>query len=109
MSKGVALIIGAGDAIGSAIARKFAASGLTVCAARRNPEKLEPLMEELRVKSHPAHAYQLDARKEEQVIDLYRRIEEEVGELDVVVFNIGANVPMGILETDSRKFFKRIP
>ena len=106
MSKGVALIIGAGDAIGSAIARKFAASGLTVCAARRNPQKLEPLMEELRVKSHPAHAYQLDARKEEQVIDLYRRIEEEVGELEVVVFNIGANVPMGILETDSRKFFK---
>ena len=106
MPKGVALIIGAGDAIGSAIVRKFAARGLTVCAARRNAEKLKPLMDELREKGATAYAYQLDARNEEQVVDLYRRIEEEVGELEVVVFNVGANVPMGILETDSRKFSK---
>ena len=106
MSKGVALVIGAGDAIGSAIVRKFAASGLTVCAARRNADKLGPLVKQLRADGHQAHAFALDARKEEDVAALYRRIESEIGELEVVVFNVGANVPMGILDTDSRKFFK---
>ena len=37
---------------------------------------------------------------------LFAKIENEIGEIEVVVFNIGANMPMGILDTDSRKFFK---
>ena len=45
MKNKVALIIGAGDAIGSAIARKFAMRGLTICATRRNEDKLKPLIE----------------------------------------------------------------
>lgn len=106
MARGAVLIVGAGDAIGSAIARAFARAGYPVCAARRNAEKLEPLVQELGAAGHTAHAYALDARREEAVEDLFRRIEEEVGELAAVVFNVGANVPMGILETDSRKFFK---
>jgi NAD(P)-dependent dehydrogenase (short-subunit alcohol dehydrogenase family) len=102
----VALIVGAGDAIGSAIARKFAIRGLTVCAARRNGEKLDPLVAELRNDGHEAHAFSCDARREEAVEALFADIEARIGEIEVVVFNIGANVPMGILETDSRKFFK---
>ena len=102
----VALVIGAGDAIGSAIVRKFAQRGLTVCAARRNGDKLEPLISELREAGHEAHAFSFDARDEDATTALFSRIEEEVGELEVVVFNVGANVPMGILDTDSRKFRK---
>lgn len=106
MSKKVALVVGAGDAIGSAIVRKFAAKGLTVCAVRRNGEKLEGLVGELKEAGHEAHAFSCDARKEDAVTDLFRHIEENIGALEVVVFNVGANVPMGILQTDSRKFFK---
>ncbi|MEH6581161.1 MAG: SDR family NAD(P)-dependent oxidoreductase [Halioglobus sp.] len=106
MSKKVALIIGAGDAVGSAIARKFAAKGLIVCATRRNADRLTPLLEELKAAGHEAHGFSCDARKEDQTVDLFRNIEENIGELEVVVFNIGANVPLGILETDSQKFFK---
>lgn len=106
MADKVALIIGAGDAIGSAIVRKFAAKGLTVCAARRNGDKLGPLIEELTEAGAKAHAFSCDARNEDEIIDLFKHIEENIGELDAVVFNVGANVPMGILETDSRKFFK---
>ncbi len=102
----VALVIGAGDAIGSAIVRKFAQRGLTVCAARRNADKLAPLVEELTGAGHEAHAFACDARKEEAVIALFRHIEDTIGELDVVVFNVGANVPLGILDTDVRKFHK---
>jgi NAD(P)-dependent dehydrogenase (short-subunit alcohol dehydrogenase family) len=106
MADKVALVMGAGDAIGSAIARSFAHSGLTVCAARRNGDKLTPLINELSAAGHQAYAFSCDARREEDVIALFQQIEENVGELEVVVFNVGANVPMGILETDSRKFFK---
>jgi NAD(P)-dependent dehydrogenase (short-subunit alcohol dehydrogenase family) len=102
----VAVIVGAGDAIGSAITRKFAHRGLTVCALRRNGDKLAPLVEELRGQGHEAHAYSCDARKEEQIIERFAAIEQDIGDIEVVVFNIGANVPLGILETDSRKFFK---
>lgn len=106
MSKKVALIVGAGDAIGSAIVRKFANKGLTVCAVRRNGEKLEGLIQELTNAGQEAHAFSCDARKEDAVIDLFKHIEENIGELEVVVFNVGANVPMGILQTDTRKFYK---
>ena len=106
MTEQVALIIGAGDAIGSAIARKFARRGLTVCAARRNGDRLAPLVQELTGAGHRAHAFSCDARREEAISKLFAGIEADIGEIAVVVFNVGANVPMSILETDSRKFFK---
>lgn len=106
MTKKVALVVGAGDAIGSAIVRKFARRGLVVCAARRNGDKLAPLIEELQGEGCEAHAFSCDARQEDAIVDLYANIENNIGELEVVVFNIGANVPMSILDTDSRKFFK---
>lgn len=102
----VALVIGAGDAIGSAICRKFAREGLTVCAARRNGDRLAELVESLSAEGYRAHAFSCDARKEEAIASLFANIEASIGEIEVVVFNVGANVPMGILETDSRKFFK---
>ena len=102
----VAVIVGAGDAIGSAITRKFAQRGLTVCALRRNGEKLVPLVDELNNLGLKAHGYSCDARQEEQVMERFAAIAQDIGDIEVVVFNIGANVPMGILDTDSRKFFK---
>ena len=106
MKNKVALIIGAGDAIGSAIARKFAMRGLTICATRRNEDKLKPLIEEISAAGGKAFGFGCDARKEDATESLFKNIEDNIGEIDVVVFNVGANVPMGILETDSRKFFK---
>lgn len=106
MAKGSVLVVGAGDAIGSAIIRKFANRGYNVCAARRNGDKLTSMIDELRASGVNAHGFCCDARKEDQIETLFKDAEQAVGPLDVVVFNIGANVPMGILETDSRKFYK---
>jgi short-subunit dehydrogenase len=102
----VAVIVGAGDAIGSAIVRKFAWRGLAVCALRRHGDKLAALVEELREQGHEAYGYSCDARKEDEVAARFAAIEQDIGDIEAVVFNVGANVPMGILETDSRKFFK---
>ncbi|MDX1736132.1 MAG: SDR family NAD(P)-dependent oxidoreductase [Halioglobus sp.] len=106
MNKKVAVIVGAGDAIGSAITRRFAQRGLAVVALRRNGDKLGTLVDELQGAGHDAHAFSFDARRENEVEARFAAIERDIGEIEVMVFNIGANVPMGILETDSRKFFK---
>ena len=104
--KGVVLVMGAGDAIGSAIARKFALQGHPVCLVRRSSEKLKPLVENIESLGGKAYGFACDARNEEQVVALFKEIEETLGELEAVVFNIGANVPMGILGTSSKKFYK---
>ena len=102
----VALVIGAGDSTGGAIAKRFAAGGYTACMTRRDAEKLEPLIEGIRAAGGKAVGFGSDARKEEEVIALVEKIESEIGPIEVLVFNIGANVPCGILEETSRKYFK---
>jgi NAD(P)-dependent dehydrogenase (short-subunit alcohol dehydrogenase family) len=106
MKNKVALIIGAGDSLGSSIARVFASDGFTVVVARRNGDKLSSLAEEIRENGGECFFYSLDARKEDDVINLINKIENEIGEILVAVYNIGANIRYGILETTSRKYYK---
>lgn len=105
---GACLVVGAGDGVGSAIARAFATEGLEVCVTRRarNLEQLETLAQSIRDDGGKARAYGVDARSEEEMIALFDQIEAEVGPLDVVVFNIGANVRFDLTETTSRVFHK---
>ena len=102
----VALVIGAGDATGGAIARRFAAGGYTTCLTRRDAAKLEPLLAAIRATGGAAHGFASDARKEDEVVTLVEHIEREVGTIEVLVFNIGANVPCSILDETARKYFK---
>lgn len=101
-----ALIIGAGDATGAAIAKRFARGGYAACLTRRSADKLESLVEAIRAEGGEAHGFAADARKEEDVEALVERIEREVGPIEVMVFNIGANVPASILDETARKYFK---
>jgi short-subunit dehydrogenase len=101
-----ALIIGAGDATGGAIARRFARGGLVACVTRRTADKLVPLVEQIRAAGGRAAAYAADARKEEDVVRLVEQVEREVGPIEVLVFNVGANVPSSVLEETARKYFK---
>jgi NAD(P)-dependent dehydrogenase (short-subunit alcohol dehydrogenase family) len=102
----VALVIGAGDATGGAIARRFAAGGLTACVTRREADKLEPLLQSIRAAGGVAHGFGSDARQEDAVVALVEQIEREIGPIEVLVFNIGANVPCSVLEETARKYFK---
>ncbi len=106
--KGVCLVVGAGDGVGGAIARAFAREGLTVCVTRRarNMAQLEALAASIRAEGGTAVAYGVDARQEEEMISLFDRIEADAGPLEVVVFNIGANVSFGLTETSARVFTK---
>jgi NAD(P)-dependent dehydrogenase (short-subunit alcohol dehydrogenase family) len=105
-SNGVALIIGAGDATGGAIARRFAREGYTACITRRTAAKLQPLVEQIEQVGGKARAFGSDARKEEKMVDLVATVEREVGPVEVAVFNIGANVRFPIRETTTRVYTK---
>jgi NAD(P)-dependent dehydrogenase (short-subunit alcohol dehydrogenase family) len=102
----VALVIGAGDATGGAIARRFAREGYTACITRRTADKLAPLVASIESEGGQARAFGSDARKEEQMTALVESIERDVGPIEVAVFNIGANVRFPIRDTTARVYFK---
>lgn len=108
MSNPAAVIIGAGDATGGAIARAFAAEGLTACVNRRprGADALEALAQSIRDDGYQARAFPADARDEAAMISLFDQVEAEVGPVEVAVFNIGANVNFPIGETTVRVFTK---
>ena len=106
MQQKVCLIVGAGDATGSAIAKRFAQAGFTVCVTRRTPGASAALVQSIQAVGGRAVAYQLDARREDEVIALFQKIESEVGSLEVVVFNVGGNVRFPLLEMTAEKYFK---
>src|SRR5260221_718193 len=100
-----AAVIGAGDYIGSEIARKFAAEGFSVFAGRRNGEKLEPLVKQVEAAGGTIFGRSLDARKEEEITAFLNDADKHAP-LEVCIFNIGANVNFPILDTTERVFRK---
>jgi NAD(P)-dependent dehydrogenase (short-subunit alcohol dehydrogenase family) len=98
-------VIGAGDFIGAAIAKKFASEGFTVFVGRRNGEKLAPLIAEIEAAGGRARGRSLDARKEDDIAAFLREA-EAVAPLEICIFNIGANVNFPLLETTERVFRK---
>lgn len=105
-NKKVVLVVGAGDATGGAIARRFAREGYTACVTRRSADKLEPLVNAIRTEGGQAYGFACDARQEDDVVALIEQIENDIGPIEVLVFNIGANVPCSILDETARKYFK---
>ena len=105
-NKKVCLVIGAGDATGGAVAKRFASEGYVACVTRRTLDKLQPLLDDIRKAGGVAHGFGSDARKEDEVISLIDHIESSIGPIDVLVFNIGANSPNSILTETARRYTK---
>ena len=87
----VVLLVGAGDAIGAAVARRFALSGYKVCISKHDTTKSDALIAELKVEGCEVHAFSIDARQEAKVQDLFARIEKSIGPIRSMLFNA---VPM---------------
>jgi NAD(P)-dependent dehydrogenase (short-subunit alcohol dehydrogenase family) len=105
-NKKVVLVIGAGDATGGAVARRFAREGYIACVTRRQADKLAPLVEQIKADGGEAHGFGSDARKEEEMVALVEGIERDIAPIEVAVFNIGANVRFDITETTARVYQK---
>ena len=106
--RGVCLVVGAGDGLGGSIAHAFAREGLCVCVTRRprHIAAIDKLKEAIHARGGEAYAFGLDARVEGDVVALIERIEREIGAIEVLVFNIGANVRFPIVETTTRVYSK---
>jgi NAD(P)-dependent dehydrogenase (short-subunit alcohol dehydrogenase family) len=105
-ARGVAILVGAGDAIGAAVARRFAEGGYTVCICRREAAKSQGLVDELKAKGHSIHAFSVDARQEAEVQKLFAEVEQSIGPIEVCLFNAGSNVNKPLLDTSEKLFFK---
>jgi NAD(P)-dependent dehydrogenase (short-subunit alcohol dehydrogenase family) len=106
--KRACLVVGAGDATGAAIARAFAREGLIACVTRRprHAAALEALAASIRAEGHDAFALAADARDEAAMTALFDSVEKDIAPLDVVVFNIGANVRFDVTETTAQVYRK---
>ena len=104
----VALVIGAGNATGGAIARRFAREGYAAAITRRarNLDELEALAETIRAQGGIAYPYGVDARDENEMVALFDQVEREIGPIEVAVFNVGGNVRFEVTETTSRVYRK---
>src|SRR5712675_165705 len=104
--RGVAILVGAGDAIGAAVARRFAKGGYTVCICRRDAAKSRGLVDELNAAGHGAHAFSVDARREAEVQKVFADVEQNIGPIEICLYNAGSNVNKPLLETTEKLFFK---
>lgn len=98
-------VIGAGDYIGAAVARRFAAGGFHIHAGRRNGDQLKPLCDEIAAAGGSCTGRSLDARKEDDIAAFLKEA-DEIAPLEVCVFNIGGNVRTPLLDTTERVFRK---
>lgn len=98
-------LIGAGDFIGAAIARRFAREGYTVFAGRRTADKLRALVETIEKEGGRCVGRALDARKEDDIISFLDAADAHAP-LEVCIFNPGANVNYPVLDTTERVFRK---
>jgi NAD(P)-dependent dehydrogenase (short-subunit alcohol dehydrogenase family) len=104
--KPICLIIGAGDYIGAAIAKRFATGGFHVVMGRRRGDKLVPLIQEIEANGGSAQGFTWDARKETTAAEMFAKVEDDIGPVEICIFNVGGNVHFSILETTDRVFRK---
>ena len=106
MKNKIALVVGAGDNLGSAICKCFSDEGFIVVACRRNGDKLVTLKNEIETSGGIFYGHSLDARKEKDVIEFIKNTEKNIGPIDAAIYNIGGNIKFGITETTARKYYK---
>lgn len=107
MTKPVCLVIGAGAGIGGNVAGRFAQEGFHACLARRSDQEgLAKLVDGIIEKGGTASGYLLNAVEENSIENLVASIEAEVGPIEVVVYNLGAQIGDRALKDTTYKAFE---
>lgn len=85
----VALVTGASQGIGHAIALRLASAGANVAIAARNQEKLDALVQQITAAGGKASAFGLDVAEEEQIKSVFKNVIAQLGKIDILVNNAG--------------------
>tara|TARA_R110001599_G_scaffold353880_1_gene601979 strand:- start:93495 stop:94265 length:771 start_codon:yes stop_codon:yes gene_type:complete len=108
MTKPVCLIIGAGAGIGGNVAKKFALEGYHAHLCRRSDEAgLNRLVEQINVAGGSATGQLLNAIEDGAIETLVAEVEDNIGQIDVVLYNLGAQIGDHSLADTSAKVFER--
>jgi 7-alpha-hydroxysteroid dehydrogenase len=100
----VAIVTGASAGIGRASALAFAEVGARVVCAARTPERLDAVVEQIRVLGSEALAVPCDVNVAAQVEDVVARAVERFGRIDIVVNNAGGTPPTAALDLNQQDF-----
>ena len=93
MTKPVCLIIGAGAGIGGHVAKRFARGGYHVALCRRTgQEGLDQLTADIQAEGGSATGYLLNAVEPETLENQVRLVEQELGPIEVLIYNLGAQI-----------------
>ena len=105
--KPVCLVIGAGAGIGGNVGRRFAQGGYHAVLCRRSDaDGLQKLVDAIEAEGGTATGFLLDASKENEIEDRVAAVEAEIGPIEVVVFNLGAQIGDRPLASTSYKQFE---
>ena len=105
--KPVCLIMGAGAGIGGTVGKKFASEGYHAVLCRRSDEAgLETLVSDIEAAGGEASGFLLNAADEGVIEKRIRQVEEEIGPIEVVLFNLGAQIGNRSLEEVTYKQFE---
>jgi 3-oxoacyl-[acyl-carrier protein] reductase len=97
----VAIITGAGGAIGEATARLFAKEGAAVVLADVRKEGIEEIARQVREGGGKASAFTLDVSDEKDVVALVGSTVEKFGGLDILVNNAAISMTTPILDIEA--------
>ena len=103
----VCLVIGAGAGVGGNVAKRFAREGYHVVLCRRTDQAgLDRLVSDIESDGGSASGFLLNAVEERTIEDRITAVEEEIGPIEVLVYNLGAQVGDRSLEETSYKTFE---
>ncbi len=105
--KPVCLVLGAGAGIGGTVAAKFASEGYHACLCRRSDQDgLDRLIANIEEQGGTANGYLVDAIEENALEKLILKVEKDIGPIEVLVYNLGAQSGMKLLHETSLKEFE---
>lgn len=105
--KPVCLVIGAGAGIGGNVGKRFAAAGYHVVLCRRSDEAgLQALVEQIGADGGTADGFLLNAAEEGSIEERIAQVEAEIGPIEVVLYNLGAQIGNRALQDTSYKAFE---
>ena len=106
--KPVCLVIGAGAGIGGTVGKRFAREGYhTVLCRRSDADGLERLVSEIEAEGGTADGFLLNAVEDNSIEERIEHIEAEIGPIEVVIFNLGAQIGNRSLAETTDKAFER--
>ena len=107
MTKPVCLVIGAGAGIGGHVGQKFALENYHACLCRRSDAAgLDKIVKTIQANGGDASGFMLNAVEDDSIENLVKEIERDIGPIEVVVYNLGAQIGNRALADTSYKQFE---